>query len=181
MKLKVFFILSLVFCLIVAAVAPAAYAEEPPALGDFIDRYGPLLGDGLDALTDWLDGKAASLAPELRETLRDIDTEALFSDLTDLIGETRGMDDDALRAAVLALAERHGVHLVDRQVEQLMKLCRTLEKLDARQLRERMDALRDALGDDAVPGGLRGVWNSVVRALTDAANWLSRAVGGWFR
>ena len=95
MKLKVFFILSLAFCLIVAAVTPAVYAEEPPALGDFIDRYGPLLGDGLDALTDWLDGKAASLAPELRETLRDIDTEALFSDLTDLIGETRGMDADA--------------------------------------------------------------------------------------
>ena len=177
LKLKAFFILSLVFCLVVAAVTPAVYAEEPPALGDFIDRYGPLLSDGLDALTDWLDGQTSSLAPEFRETLRDIDTDALFSDLTDLVGETRDMDDAELREAVLALAEKHGVHLVDAQVAQLMKLCRTLEKLDPRQLRERTDALRDALKPS---GGLRGVWETVVRAVTDAANWIARAVGGLF-
>ena len=68
-------------CLLFAALSPAACAAEAPALDDFVDRYGPLLGDGLDTLTDWLKGKTADLAPELRETLRDVDTEDLFSDL----------------------------------------------------------------------------------------------------
>ena len=177
LNLKVFFVLSLVFCVIVAAIVPAAYAETPPALDVFLDRYGSLLEDGLDSLTDWLDGHAASLAPELRKTLQDIDTDALLSDLTELVAETRGMEDDALRDAILALAEKHGVHLVDSQVSQLMKLCRTLENLDTRQLRERTDALRDAL---ETPDGLRGVLHTVARAVSDAANWLVRTVGGWF-
>ena len=169
MRIKNVFLFALVLCLL-AALSPAAFADEPPALEDFIDRYGPLLGDGLDALNDWLDGQASRLAPELRRTLKDMDTDALLSDLTALAGKTAGMDDDELRDAVLALAEKHGVHLVDSQVEQLMSLCRTLEKLNASQLRERVDALKKELN----PGGLRGAWQSVVRAVTDAADWISR-------
>ena len=178
MRMKRLFASALLLCLLGALLAPAAAAADIPALNDFIDRYGPLLGDGLDSLTDWLDGKASRLAPELRETLRDLDTDALFSDLTALVGETAGMDDEQLRAAVLALAEQHGIHLVDSQVEQLMKLCRTLEKLDASALRERTDALKQEL---TAPGGLRGAWNAVVKAVADAANWLARTFGGWFR
>ena len=170
--------LALILCLLAAALAPAALAADVPALGDFIDRYGPLFDGGLDALTDWLDGQTEKLAPELRETLRDVDADALFSDLRELVGETADMDDDALRAAVEALAEKHGVHLVDRQIAQLMKLCRTLEKLDPSALRERTDALREEL---STPAGLRGAWNTVVRAVTDAWDWIARTVGGWFR
>ncbi len=178
MRMKKLLAAALFVCLLGALFAPAAAAADISGLNDFIDRYGPLLGDGLDELTDWLDGEAARMAPELRETLRDLDTDALFSDLTALVGETAGMDDEQLRAAVVALAEQHGIHLVDRQVEQLMKLCRTLEKLDASELRERTDALKREL---TAPGGLRGAWNAVVNAITDAANWLARTFGGWFR
>ncbi len=174
---------ALLLCLLCATLSPAAHASEPTALGDFFDRYGPLLGDGLDALTDWLDGQAAKLAPELRETLHDFDADDLLSDLAALVSETRGMDDAALRAAVESLAEKHGIHLAKGQAEQLMALCRTLEKLDARELKERVDALKRELDGDGynAPGGLRGAWNAVVRAVTDAADWLVRTVGGWFR
>ncbi len=178
MRIKRILSLALVLCLLCAALSPAAQAAEPPALDDFIDRYGPLLGDGLDALTDWLEGQTSSIAPELRETLRGIDTNALFSDLKALMGETSGMSDEELRAAVLALAEKHGVHLVDSQVEQLMGLCRTMEKLDPGQLRERIDALQQEFD---VPGGLRGAWQSVVEAFKSAGNWIAEKLGGLFR
>ena len=177
MRLKRFLILALILCLLTAAPAPAAAALELPGLGGFIDRCGPLLDGGLDALTDWLDGQTAKLAPELRETLRDVATDALFSDLRELVGETSGMDDAELRAAVEALAEKHGVHLVERQVAQLMKLCRTLEKLDPDALRERTDALREEL---STPSGLRGAWSTVVAALKRAADWLTRTLEGLF-
>ena len=178
MKAKRFTALALVLLLAAALLSPAASAD--PAAEGFFERFGPLLADGLDALTDWLDGQTSDLAPELRETLRGADTEALFSDLCALAAETRGMDDDALREAILALAEKHGIRLVDAQVAQLMALCRALEKLDNARLRERIDALREALDGGAAPGGLRGAWNAVVKAVTDAADWLKRTVGGWF-
>ena len=180
MNLRKLLISALVVCLCAAALSPAAAAADAPALGDFIDRYGPLLGDGLDALTDWLDGQTAKLAPELRETLRDMDTDGLLDDLKALVGETRDMDDAQLRETLLALGEKHGVHLVDAQVTQLIALCRTLEKLDTSTLQERLDALRRAL-DDPPASGLRGAWEAVKKAVTDAADWLARTLGGLFR
>ncbi len=169
---------TLLFCLLAALLAPAAAAADDAVQAGFSDRWSPLLGEGLDALTDWLDGKADRLAPELRETLRNMDTDALFEDLKALVGETRGMDDEELRGAVLALAQKHGVHLLESQVKQLMKLCRTLENLDSERLRERFETLEKAI--DA-PEGLRSAWNTVVTAITNAAGWLVRTVGGWFR
>ena len=177
MHLKRILALALIACLLGALSAPAAAAAEAPALGNFLERCGPLLEDGLGALTDWLDGQTSKLPPALRDTLRDVDTETLFSDLADLVGETAELDDAALRTAVLELAEKHGIHLVEDQVQQLMKLCRTLEKLDAAQLRERTDTLRQEL---STPSGLRGAWSAVVRAVTDAVDWLKQAVSGLF-
>ncbi len=179
MNMKQIALFALILCLTLAALSLCVFASDSPAPDGLFERFAPLLEDGLDALTDWLSSQTDKLPPELRETLRDADTDALFSDLADLVGETRGMDDEELRDAILSLAERHGVHLVDSQIAQLMKLCRTLEKLDTRQLKERTDALKEALSD-AAPGGLRGVWQSIVKAVTDAADWLARTVAGLF-
>ena len=168
----------LILCIVAAVLPCRSFAADIPGLDGVVGRFGSLSGDGLDALNDWLDGQAGSLAPELRETLRDLDADALFSDLRELVGKTADMDDEQLSAAVRAVAEQHGIHLVDSQVEQLMKLCRTMEKLDPGQLRERLDALTRELDR---PGGLLGAWNSVVKAITEAADWLRRTVGRWFR
>ena len=177
MNMKQISLFALIVCLALAVLPVCAAAADIPGLDALYERFAPLLDDGLDALTDWLDGQTDKLPPELRETLRDADVDALFADLAALIGETRGMDDEELREAILSLAEKHGVHLVDGQVRQLMKLCRTLEKLDAGQLKERTDALKKALSD-AAPGGLRGAWNAVVRAVTDAFRWIAGLFSG---
>ncbi len=177
MNKKRFLVLILLVCL-AAALPCRASAADIPGLDGVIGRFGTLSGDGLDALNDWLDGQAGKLAPELRETLRDMDADALFSDLMAIVGETAEMDDEALRAAIAALAEKHGIHLVDSQLDQLTALCRTVEKLDPGLLQERLNALTREL---ETPDGLRVAWNAVVRAVRDAADWLARTVGGWFK
>ena len=172
MKVKRILPLLLCVCLLAAVLMSPAHAAGG-SLEDFVDRYGPLLGDGLDALTDWLDEQTSELAPELRETLKDVDTDNLFSDLKEMMGDTKDLDDAALKARIESVAEAHGIHLVESQVQQMMKLCRTLEQLDVRELRERTDALGEQLSE-AAPGGLRGLWNSIVSAVTDAADWVAR-------
>ncbi len=164
----------LMICLLLGALAVPAAAASPD---DFAERYGPLLSEGLDDLTDWLNGQTEKLAPELRKALEGLDGD-IFSDLRELIGDTKGLDDAALRARIREAAEAHGIHLVDSQVEQLMGLCRTMEKLDPGQLRERIDALQQEFD---VPGGLRGAWQSVVEAFKSAGNWIAEKLGGLFR
>ena len=175
MNMKKICIIVLCLCLLAVPASPAFAAE--PALDSFLDRYGSLLGDGMDSLTDWLEKQTADLAPELRETLRDVDTDSLFSDLRDLLGDTAGLDDAALRAKIEAVAVDHGVHLVESQVQQLMDLCRALEKLDPATLRERTDALGRQLNSR---GGLRGIWDSVVQAVSSAADWIAQQISGLF-
>ena len=172
MKHRKFFTTLLVVCLLAAALTAPARAADG-SLDNFVDRYGPLLSDGLSALNDWLADQTAELAPELRETLQDVDTDDLFRDLKDMVGDTKDLDDAELKARIEAVAEAHGIHLVESQVEQLMKLCRTLEGLDASELRERTDELGEQL-DRVAPGGLKGLWQSVVQAVTDAADWVAR-------
>ena len=179
MKLKKFFAAALLFALLggILGVSPACAAGTDD-LGDILS---PLLGGGLGELADWLEDKARGVAPELRETLRDADTEHLFDDLKALIGETKDLDDAALRARIVEVTEAHGIHLVERQIEQLMRLCRAMEKLDAEALRERGEALREELDALAGPGGLRGVWQSVRTALRSFWSGLKETLGGWFR
>ncbi len=174
-KMKMLIPFMLVLCLAFSVLSPAAFASEAPTLGGFLERYGPSLGDKLGDLGDWLGGKVGELAPELRETLRDVDTESLISDLKGLAGETKDMSDEELRAAIVALAEKHGVHLVDTQVEQLMTLCRTLEKVDAKTLKEKAQSLKPEL---ETPAGLRGILDSLRQAARRAMKWFSEKLGG---
>ena len=178
MNMKKCIALALTLCLL-AVFAPAASAADDTVSAAFSDRWNPLL-DRIDSFSDWLGGQTDRLPTELLETLRDLNADALFSDLKDLASRSRDLNDDALRSAVLTLAQKHGIHLVDSQVAQLMSLCRALEKLDAASLRERFAALEQVL-DENVPGGLRGAWNAVVKAVTDAADWVARTVGGLFK
>lgn len=179
MKLKKLYALALLFCLLGGLFSLAAPVSAA-APDDFAERYGPLLADGLDDLADWLSGKTAELAPELRETLENLNSDRLFSDFRDLLGDTSELDDAQLRARIEAVAEAHGITLVESQIAQLMRLCRAMEKFDGDGLRERARALREQLDALASPGGLRGLWQSVTDALKSAGDWLAETVGGWF-
>lgn len=178
MKPKKTLAAALLLCLLCALLSPAARAAGGEVPVSISDRWSSLLDGGMDALTEWFDGQAEKLTPELRETLRDLDTDALFADLRDLAARSRDMDDAELQAAVLALAQKHGMHLVDSQVTQLMDLCRTLEKLDPSRLQERFSALGDELN---APLGLRGAWDAVKKAVSDAAGWIAEKLSGLFR
>ena len=178
MDRKKFFAILLTFALLtgLCGFASPARAASPD---DFAERYGPLLTEGLDGLTDWLNGQTEKLAPELRKALEGLDGD-IFSDLRELVGDTKGLDDAQLRARIREAAEAHGIHLVDSQVEQLARLCRAMEKLDRDALREKAEALGKQLEDLASPGGLRGLWQRVTGALRSAVRWIGDTVGRWF-
>ena len=73
-------------------VRRARFAEERRRLSG--------LKDDLAACPHWMHG--ADLVAALDETLRDIDTDALFSDLKDLVAETGTMDDAQVRRIAAA-------------------------------------------------------------------------------
>ena len=55
------------------------------------------------------------------------------------------MSDDELRQQIIDIAANYNVTLTDAQINQLMKLVRSLEKLDTSALLEKVRAVQDSL------------------------------------
>ena len=165
MNLKKLLAAALALCLLLSLV-PAASAAEINDLGDLIERLAPQLDGGLEDLTDWLKDGATAIEPELRELLRQMSNEDFFQEIRELAE----LDDEALRSKIRTVGTQYGFSLSEEQVQQLMHLCRTVEKLDPKLLTERIESLRDTV---ETPGGLRGVWDSVVKTFKSAVNWVT--------
>ena len=165
MKMKKLLSAALALCLLLA-LTPAASAAETPGLGDVLKLLAPELDGGLDGIIDWLKDGAATLAPEVQDILRQMSNEDFF----DEIRELAALDDDALREKLRSVGTQYGFTLTDEQVQQLIHLCRTVEKLDPRLLTECIESLRDTVEQ---PGSLRGIWNGVVRSVKSFVSWLA--------
>ena len=70
--------------------------------------------------------------------------EAFRSALGDMLGELEQrqeqlsrMTDDELRAGIIEIASSHGVELTEKQIGQLMKLCRSVQNLDPEAIHEK--------------------------------------------
>lgn len=55
-----------------------------------------------------------------------------------MLGETVKMSDEEIRQEIVRIAGEYNVTLSDRQIQQLIDLCRSLEGLDADSLKERV-------------------------------------------
>lgn len=141
MNLKSFAAVLLCFALI-CTPAFAAETEAPAAaaFGTFFDTYDALFDDELNEI---FDGQKSLLKDRLAEKLKEYDPASLAEDLKALLAVSSDMTDDALRSAIDEAAKSHGVTLKDSQLQQLVDLCRTLEKLNPDELKEKIGDLQN--------------------------------------
>ena len=82
---------------------------------------------------------------ELAEGIGMNDSESIISELKGMLNLTANMTDNEIRETVRSIASRHNVRLTDAQVEQLLDLCRTLEKLDPDTLKKRVENVQETI------------------------------------
>ncbi len=82
---------------------------------------------------------------ELADQIDNLDAVAIVNDLKLLLGQTKSMTDEELRAQVGAVAGQYGYTLSDDTVGQLVNLCRTLEGLSSGELQEKVQQFKGAL------------------------------------
>ena len=64
---------------------------------------------------------------------------------TKILDQTKNMTDDEVRAEIKGIAETYNVSITDAQVDQLLSLCRSLEKLDVNALQDKLVSLTKTL------------------------------------
>jgi uncharacterized protein YpuA (DUF1002 family) len=132
--------------------------------------YEDITGEELDETAKLVSTQELTLTAELADQIGSYDSVEIVNELKLLLGETRNMTDDELRAEIVSIASDLGVTLTDTQINQLISLCRSLEKLNPDELKAKVESVQNTIAKlgqakETVSNfftGVKNVWNSIV-------------------
>lgn len=132
--------------------------------------YEDITGEELDETAKLVSTQELTLTAELADKIGSYDSVEIVNELKLLLGETRNMTDEQLRAEIVSIASDLGVTLTDTQINQLISLCRSLEKLNPDELKAKVESVQNTIAKlgqakETVSNfltGIKNVWNSIV-------------------
>ena len=115
---------------------------------------------------------------ELAEYIGSEEATQIVNELKKILDQTGSMTDDEVRAEIRGIAEAYNVSITDAQVDQLLKLCRSLEKLDVAQLQDKLVSLTKTLESaKKVESKLSEFANGVKNFFGKVADFFARLFG----
>lgn len=132
--------------------------------------YEDITGEELDETAKLVSTQELTLTAELADKIGSYDSVEIVNELKLLLGETQNMTDEQLRAEIVSIASDLGVTLTDTQINQLISLCRSLEKLNPDELKAKVESVQNTIAKlgqakETVSNfltGVKNVWNSIV-------------------
>ena len=92
-----------------------------------------------------------------------------------MLDETQNMTDDQIRQEIVQIAAQYNVTLTETQINQLISLCRSLEGLDADQLKSRVEEVQNTLNKvSTAKTQVVGFVNSVKKVVTSVASFFDK-------
>ena len=110
------------------------------ALTGIYKAYEHITGDTLDEIAKSVGTQELTITGELAEQIGSLDATEIVSGLKEVLSETEKMSDEELRCEI-----ENNVTLSDSQIRQLIDLCRSLEKLNPSELRERVEQAQETI------------------------------------
>ena len=127
----------------VKAVITAPFSVSgTAALAGIYKAYETLTGQTLDEIAKQVGTQELVTTADLADELGKLDATAIVGDLKSILEETKNMTDDELKAEIRSIAQQYSVTLNDGQVNQLLNLCRQMEKLSESELVEKIQGLQ---------------------------------------
>ena len=153
----------------IIVAAPFEVSGTAALTGVYMD-YEDITGETLDETAKLVSTQELTLTAELAEKIGSYDSVEIVNELKLLLGETKNMTDEQLRREIESIASDLGVSLTDTQISQLISLCRSLEKLNPEQLKEKVESVQNTIAKlgqakETVSNffeGVKNVWNSIV-------------------
>ena len=153
----------------VKIVAPYKVSGTAALTGIYM-AYEDITGKKLDEDAKLIGTKELTITAELEDEIGSADSTAIVNELKLILDQTKDMTDDELREQIKQIAEKYEVTLNDSQIEQLISLCRSLEKLDVSALKEKVEQVQQYIKNIADAKG------SVENFLSQAADTVTEFV-----
>lgn len=115
------------------------------ALTGIYKAYEELTGKKLDDIAKLVSTQELTITGELAQEIGNMDSTSIVNELKLMLDETKNMSDDEIRSQIVAIAAQYNVSLTDKQIGQLIELCRSLEKLDGDGLKQRVEEVQQTL------------------------------------
>lgn len=156
----------------VMVTAPFAVSGTA-ALTGIYRAYEDITGTTLSDLAKSVGAEELVVTGELAEYIGSAEATELINELKKILDQTQNMTDDQVRAEIKKLAQQYNVEVTDAQVEQLLALCRKLEKLDVDSLKKKLISLTETVQKASKA-------QAAVSAIGDKVTGFFASVGNFF-
>lgn len=115
------------------------------ALTGVYKAYEDMTGKKLDEIAKLVSTQELTITGDLASEIGSMDSTSIVNDLKLMLDETRNMSDEQIKEQIVQIAGRYNVSLTDKQISQLISLCRSLEGLDGEALKSRVEDVQNTL------------------------------------
>ncbi len=141
------------------------------ALTGIYMAYEDITGKKLDEDAKLVGTQELNITAELADEIGSADSTAIVNELKLILDETKDMTDDELREEIKRIAEEYDVTLNDNQIDQLITLCRSMEKLDVDALKQKVEEVQQYLKDiTKAHGEVKQFLSNVAETVTEFVN-----------
>lgn len=145
------------------------------ALTGIYKAYENMTGQKLDNIAKLVSTQELTITGSLAQEIGSMDSTSIVQDLKMMLDETQNMTDDQIRQEIVQIAAQYNVTLTETQINQLISLCRSLEGLDADQLKSRVEEVQNTLNKvSTAKTQVVGFVNSVKKVVTSVASFFDK-------
>lgn len=145
------------------------------ALTGIYKAYEDMTGKKIDDVAKLVSTQELTITGELAQEIGSMDSTSIVQDLKLMLSETQNMTDDQIRQEIIQIAAQYNVSLTETQINQLISLCRSLEGLDADQLKSRVEEVQNTLNKvSTAKTQVVGFVQSVKKVVTSVQSFFER-------
>ena len=115
------------------------------ALTGVYKAYEDMTGKKLDDVAKLVSTQELTITSSLAREIGSMDSTSIVNELKLMLDETATMSDEEIKGEIVEIAGRYDVKLTDKQLNQLVSLCRSLEGLDTEALKASVQKVQDTL------------------------------------
>lgn len=115
------------------------------ALTGVYKAYEDMTGKKLDDIAKLVSTQELTITGELAAEIGSMDSTFIVNELKLMLDQTAKMSDQQIIEQIRLISQRYNVSLTDNQVNQLLTLCRSLEKLDPDSLKAQVEEIQQTL------------------------------------
>ena len=149
------------------------------ALTGIYKAYEDITGESLSEIAKAVGVEELITTGSLAEYIGSDEAAQLVNGLKEILDQTQTMTDEEVKAEIRNLCKAYNVSLTEGQIDQLLSLCRSLEKLDVSALKEKLVGIAKTVDNAGkISQTVSKIGESVKSFFASVGNFFTRLFGG---